>query len=101
MCWDWYWWNVRVPPSIVTSEAVTQTEKKYFQKCGSCDVVFELSGEESYAGHCRYCDRQICHMCVAYLWTPGANPKGMKYATLMSDETRLYKVCDDCENAKQ
>ena len=84
----------------LTSEAETQTEKKYFQKCESCDVVFELSGDESYAGHCRYCDRQICHMCVAYLWHSGANSKEMKYATSLPDETRLYKVCDDCENAK-
>jgi len=93
MCWDWYWVRLRVPHPVLTSEAVTQTEKKYFQKCESCDAVFELSGDESYAGHCRYCDRRICYMCIAYLWDPGVNSKGTRHAA-------LYKVCDDCKNAK-
>ena len=83
------------------TEAMTQTEKKYFQRCESCDAVFELAGEESYAGHCRYCDRQICHMCIAYLWHPGNveadRLKVTKRATQPDDATRLHKVCNDCE----
>ena len=90
MCWEWIWGSSMASRRALTSDAMTQTEGKYFQKCQSCDVIFDLSGDSSYAGHCRFCDRQICYMCIAYLWHPGGNSK----------ETRLATSLHDCENAK-
>ncbi len=98
MCWDWYWSSTRASQRTLTREAESQTEKKYFQRCESCNAVFDLDGDESYAGQCRLCDRQICYMCVASLWHPGSDPRIVKFDISWGDETRLYKICDDCRS---
>ena len=48
-------------------DAVNQTDTSLFQQCDCCATTFALAGDESLAGACSICNRQVCYMCNASL----------------------------------
>jgi len=66
---------------------MNQTETNFFQKCDCCATIFALEGDESLAGLCSICSRQICYMCNASLaWDESAG--------------KVTNTCDDCLSFK-
>ena len=53
------------------------------QRCECCNAVFELDGNESPAGACGICQRNICYLCsVALAWDESS--------------TELKNICENC-----
>ena len=56
---------------------------KFFQRCECCNTIFALDGNESLAGACGICQRNICYLCsVALAWDESI--------------TELMNICENC-----
>ena len=90
MCWNWIWMSLRSAQQGPTQDAENQTETSFSQRCDSCTIIFALSGDKSFAGHCSICNRQIFYMCNASL----------RFVTTQHDWNESTKevtyTCDDC-----
>jgi len=85
MCWNWPWTFARPAKRSPTRDTMSQTEDSFFRRCECCHVVLALDGDDSPAGSCGICRREICYMCVSSLaWDESIS--------------KLARVCDYCRD---
>ena len=85
MCWTWLSTLAGSVKRNPTRDTMCKTEDHFFKRCGCCHTVLALDGDDSLAGSCGLCQRDICYMCVSCLvWDDSVS--------------KSARICDYCRD---